>query len=371
MRVTLLLEKLQAYFAANDYASPVINLLQPADPFLDTAGEDLRRRMFMTIGSNGESLCLRPEFTIPVGLAHLNTGASEGSYAYGGSVFRQNQSGPAEFLQAGVEIIGGIQNAKRDVQTIAMALGALRHCQLDQMQLIFGDQALFESLLLALDLPDAWRARIGRAFGDNEKLERDLSLIANGDKSDITEPFGMDDALRNALASNEKAAVIDWVSVKMSEASLPVTGGRTATHIAERMMTKAQLMATQLTGRQRNILNAFLQLEVPVQNAVDELRRFAKASDINIDDAIELFADRAKLMTPEACGPASIIWRASFGRRLDYYTGIAFEIYKNGMSKPVCGGGRYDQLMNMLGASKPIAAIGFSIWIDRLSGEVQ
>ncbi|RVH98840.1 ATP phosphoribosyltransferase regulatory subunit, partial [Sinorhizobium meliloti] len=41
-------------------------VIQPAEPFLDMAGEDLRRRIFMTESETGESLCLRPEFTIPV-----------------------------------------------------------------------------------------------------------------------------------------------------------------------------------------------------------------------------------------------------------------------------------------------------------------
>ena len=46
-------------------------VIQPAEPFLAMAGEDLRRRIFMTESETGESLCLRPEFTIPVCLRHI------------------------------------------------------------------------------------------------------------------------------------------------------------------------------------------------------------------------------------------------------------------------------------------------------------
>jgi ATP phosphoribosyltransferase regulatory subunit len=53
-------------------AEPVdIAILQPANPFLDMAGEDLRRRIFLTENETGLSLCLRPEFTIPVCLGHI------------------------------------------------------------------------------------------------------------------------------------------------------------------------------------------------------------------------------------------------------------------------------------------------------------
>lgn len=59
---------------------------------------------------------------------------------------------------------------------------------------------------------------------------------------------------------------------------------------------------------------------------------------------------------------------ASFGRRLDYYTGFVFEIHSS--SRPqaghIVGGGRYDRLLSLLGASEPIPATGFSIWLDRI-----
>ena len=142
------LTRLQKFFAERGYASADIALLQPAEPFLDTAGEDLRRRIFMTSDLGGASLCLRPEFTIPVCLAHLESGASQGKYAYGGNVFRQRREGPAEFFQAGIETIGGqnegINGAlSADVDCITTALDALRECGVDRMQVVFGDQAIF------------------------------------------------------------------------------------------------------------------------------------------------------------------------------------------------------------------------------------
>ncbi len=54
-------------------------------------------------------------------------------------------------------------------------------------------------------------------------------------------------------------------------------------------------------------------------------------------------------------------------RGLDYYTGTAFEIIseKLGAQNAVCGGGRYDDLVQELGG-KSIPAIGFAIGIERL-----
>ena len=191
--------------------------MQPAEPFLDTAGEDLRRRIFITSDFDGASLCLRPEFTIPVCLAHLQTGAKKGKYAYGGSVFRQRRAGPVEFLQAGMEIIGGEENAddddiiNADVEIISMALAALYHCGICNMQIVFGDQAIFEALLIALNLPQAWRSRLGRSFGDGKKIANDLKMIANKDNGAYGDGFAHLDTiskdLRKALDGNNREMV--------------------------------------------------------------------------------------------------------------------------------------------------------------------
>ena len=65
-----------ALFAARGAAPVDVAMLQPADPFLDIAGEDLRRRIFLTESETGETLCLRPEFTIPVCLDHIRLRAA-------------------------------------------------------------------------------------------------------------------------------------------------------------------------------------------------------------------------------------------------------------------------------------------------------
>jgi ATP phosphoribosyltransferase regulatory subunit len=58
----------------------------------------------------------------------------------------------------------------------------------------------------------------------------------------------------------------------------------------------------------------------------------------------------------------------SFGRGLDYYTGFEFELHArdNGV-EPLVAGGRYDGLMTRLGSRTPIAAVGFSVWVEALT----
>ena len=57
-----------------------------------------------------------------------------------------------------------------------------------------------------------------------------------------------------------------------------------------------------------------------------------------------------------------------FGRGLEYYTGTIFEIYcpRLGAANQVCGGGRYDELLNLLGGKGESKSIGFAFGFERL-----
>src|SRR5271163_2877257 len=83
-------------------------VLQPAEPFLDLSGEDIRRRMFLTTDPLGRELCLRPDLTIPVSRAYLESSAAGkvAGYCYLGVVFRHREGAATEILQAGIESFG-------------------------------------------------------------------------------------------------------------------------------------------------------------------------------------------------------------------------------------------------------------------------
>lgn len=64
-------------------------------------------------------------------------------------------------------------------------------------------------------------------------------------------------------------------------------------------------------------------------------------------------------------GVADVIrFDLSLIRNFDYYTGMVFEIYTSDMGFPICGGGRYDNMMQAFGQACP--ATGFAVGIDRI-----
>ena len=340
-------------------AFPDVDLLQPADPFLDTTGEDLRRRIFMTQETSGKQLCLRPEFTIPVCLDHLKEGRSQARYAYGGKVFRQRKEGETEFTQAGFEDLGNADKASSDIYCITNALELLKKAGVNSPRLVVGNQAIFVALLDTLEIPGAWRKKLLRAFGDTPRLYEQLNAMADG----FAPLDDLPDDLSSALQSGDPDAVLNFVVESMLADGLPLSGGRTPASITERLLQLHELQNTRLSNEKKQVLEAFLLLEVELGEAASAIDAFEKEHGLTLEGAS---ARLAHLASGTLGDVGSATYRASFGRRLDYYTGLVFEIYGGDANKPLIGGGRYDQLLTLLGSDEEIPAVGFAVWVDRL-----
>ncbi|MHC2741205.1 ATP phosphoribosyltransferase regulatory subunit HisZ [Bradyrhizobium liaoningense] len=158
---TLLLSFAQAGYVR---AEPAI--LQPAEPFLDLSGEDIRKSLYLTTDLSGEELCLRPDLTIPVArdyLASTRAGQPAG-FSYLGPVFRYRSGQASEFLQAGIESFGRQDRAAADAEMLALALEATAAFGVRDVEIRTGDVALFNALLDALNLYPVWRRRLVKDF---------------------------------------------------------------------------------------------------------------------------------------------------------------------------------------------------------------
>ena len=169
---------LRALFADAGYRFVEPPILYDASVFVELAGEDLRRRLFLANAADGTEMALRPDYTIPVALHHLASGAAgrRADYAYLGPVFRQRPSENGEFLQAGVESLGRSDRAAADADMLRLALQASAALSASSRPAVrIGDSSLFAAVLDALDLAEPWRRRLSRAFGDTPRLK---ALIA-------------------------------------------------------------------------------------------------------------------------------------------------------------------------------------------------
>jgi ATP phosphoribosyltransferase regulatory subunit len=352
-------ESLRRLFSDAGYGFIEPPILHPASVFVELAGEDLRRRLFLTQAPDGTELALRPDYTIPVCLHHLATGAAKrrASYAYLGPVFRQRGAEPGEFLQAGIESLGRTDRIAADADVLKLALDATARLGVRKANVKIGDSALFGAVLEALDLSAPWRRRLARNFGERERLAK---LIAHANGGTVT---------ASAAAAGTRAAARRQAGDLLEATGLATIGGRTADEIAERLVEKS-VIAAGIGMRPAKVLTEFLAIAGTPRKALAALRVLAKREKLDVEKALDRFETRSAALAAHGLDPEGLAFAADFGRRLDYYTGFVFEIHDAARPKvaQIVGGGRYDRLMALIGAGESVPAVGFSIWLDRIRG---
>jgi len=349
------------------YARTHPAVLQPAEPFLDLSGEDIRSRMFLTAGRAGEELCLRPDFTIPVSRDYLasNTAGQPQGYCYLGPVFRDRGSLPGEFLQAGIESFGRTDRAAADAETLALGLEATAHFGRPAPDIRIGDIGLFAGLVSALDLAPAWKRRLVKDFNRQATLAQDLDRLMLGNIESKPEYQGVLAALAGSDPKAAHALVTDLLSI----AGITAVGGRSVGEIADRFLEQSTLGAfATLPPYTRALVERFLTVSGNPLDASATMREIASDGGIVLTPALDLFDARNVELGKRGVDLNRITFASAFGRGMDYYTGFVFELTDDVSSEPLVAGGRYDDLMTRLGSPSPIPAVGFSVWIERLTG---
>jgi len=347
------------------YARVEPAVLQPADYFFELSGETLRHRLFLTESSSGQELCLRPDLTIPTCLAHIGSGASlPAGYCYLGPVFRDQGGGSGEYLQAGIESLGRQDREAADAECMVLALESARHYGSAAPTIRMGDVGLFQALVAALDLPPVWQRRLLKDFNRTGTLEADLTTLKRGASAGAGKA-----GVLAALQGSDPAAARAFVTDLLSIAGISTVGGRTVEEIAERFLEQASLGATSgLAPEKSSILERYLAIEGDPDEVLSALRALATEGQLDLSGTLDSFEQRTGFIAAGGVDVRSIRFATAFGRPLDYYTGMVFELHDAGgrVKWPLVAGGRYDRLLTVLGADAPVPAIGFAAWIAEL-----
>lgn len=296
-------------------------ILQPAAPFIDRMGPEMQRRLFTFTDPGGEQLCLRPDLTIPTALAHIASGAGgEARYCYQGTAFRYQPRGsgqPEEFTQLGLEIIGSDGGLDDDLAVLGAIKTTLNEAGLNGFRLTVTDPRPATAFIDALGLGARATAR----------LKRCLKTAANA------EGFRKI-ALSGLTRSDVNTAPVDENII--------------------------------IAGRSGAEINAHLRQK---QEEAEDAPALEKA----VGEIIDYLSDQGRLrdaVHPQVLAMADNL-RAGFGRGMAYYTGLSFEIYANGVDRPIAAGGRYDDLLRSLGAVQDVPAVGGAIALERLNRAIE
>lgn len=369
---------LMELFRAAGYELVAPSFLQPAGVFLDSMGEAIRGRTYVFTDLGGEELCLRPDLTVPACRLYLerHPKADEPArYCYNGPAFRyqartQDAPQPREFRQAGIECIATADREETEAEVLALAVEAVRGAGLTDFKVRLGDMGLFHALIGALDIPERWRLRLWHHFWRPAAFHDQLHRLAAD--AEPADPGAADDLL-DALDLEDPDAAEDQVAALLDELDIPLVGMRTLAEITERLTDRAaDAREAPLPEAALDLIEGYLAVSGPPRAAAARIADLTESAGVSLDDALGPYMNRLDRFAKKGVDLASFEFSAEFGRNLEYYTGLVFqiEVPGGGRSGQVAGGGRYDELLLELGAPVKVPAVGCAIHTERLLAAV-
>ena len=317
-----------------------------ANHIVQRSGENFRKFIFSFFDQNGNELCLRPDLTIVSCLRYLeNKYKGKKKIFYNGQAYRKSQNRKDSIIrnQIGFEIIGSKDEKNDDKEIINTSLNSLKNLKYSSGTLTLGNVEIFKLLISKLDIPARWKFRLSRHFWRinyfNDLLKR---LETNSDVDPIIVETDKK-RYKKMLKSDKKFIVAE----------------RSIDEILKRFDKKIKDPRRPSKGRNvSKIIKEFLRIKCPINNAAEILNKFFKKNHLNLMVDQKYFP-----ISINKTSKLNIVFSTSFGRQLEYYTGMVFkvDIKSNNKFKNIINGGRYDQLISDLGSKKKISAVGAAI----------
>ena len=322
-----------------------------ANHIVQRSGENFRKFIFSFIDQNGSELCLRPDLTIVSCLRYLeNNLKGKEKIFYSGQAYRKSQNKKDSIIrdQVGFEIIGSKDEKNDDKEIINTSLKSLQNIKYTTGTLTIGNVEIFKLLISKLEIPARWKLRLLRHFWQNEYFNDLLKRLETNADIDPT------------VVEVDKKRYLDLLKKDAST----MIAGRSVGEILKRFDTKIKDPRIASKGKKvSKIIKNFLKINCTVDKAAETLNNFFKKNQIN------LFVDQKYFpISKNKISKLNVVFSASFGRQLEYYTGMVFkiDIKSKSKNKNIINGGRYDKLISDLGAKNQVAAVGAAININSL-----
>ena len=139
-----------------------------------------------------------------------------------------------------------------------------------------------------------------------------------------------------------------------------IIAGRSISEILKRFDKKLKDPRSFTDGKKIvKIIKTFLQINCKLSKLDEKLLDFAKKNNLKTN----IFKYFKSILSLKKINQ-DILFIANFGRDVEYYTGIVFEVFSG--NKEIARGGRYDDLLKSLGAKKNIPAVGAAIILKNI-----
>lgn len=367
-------QKVMSVFTKAGHEAVAPSVIQPADVFLDAIGEALRARTYVFTDPDGAELCLRPDLTLPTCRLHVARHANpavKALYCYNGPAFRFQPQGvdeahPREFRQAGIERIGENERENAEATTITLIMQALGACGLNDWTMRIGDHGMFRSVLVAANVPERWRQRLADAFWEPGQFHAELKQLVTAPDANARK---LPRELIGALVPSDVEASEAAVAAYLDSHGIELIGTRTLAEMTSHMLDVARdIGAAPLPSAAATLIESYVAVAGPARACGDTIAKLLKSAGVSAGLALDVYDKRLAQLANAGLDLSRVAFSAEFGRNLEYYTGLVFEVISPlfGEASPIAGGGRYDNLLRSAGASKDVPAVGGAIHTERL-----
>ena len=275
-----------------------------ANHIVQRSGENFRKFMFSFTDINGKELCLRPDLTIASCLRYLNENLKgKEKIFYSGQAYRKVQNKKDSIIrnQVGFEIIGSKDEKNDDKEIINTSLESLQSIKYTTGTLTIGNVEIFNLLISKLNIPKRWKLRLIRHFWREKYFNDLLKRLETNSDVDPT------------IVEIDKKRYFKMLKEDLSK----FIAGRSINEILKRFNNKIRDPRGASEGKNvSQIIKNFLKIKCPINKAATELNKFFKKNKIN------LVVDQKYFPTSKnKISKLNVVFSASFGRQLEYYTG--------------------------------------------------
>jgi histidyl-tRNA synthetase len=373
--------QLQHVLARFGYLVVETPLIEYADLFLTKSGDEAINRLF-NFEMYGRQLCLRSEFTASAARLYIERYQHELKpirWQFAGPIFRYEspqRSHSRQFTMVGTELIGP-SGVGGDAEAMALAVRGLLAVGLTNWTLVVGHVGLVGQLLDRFDLDRRTRRLVLGQIENLRRLDRGRAYVEEQFErlyAGLPQQLERLEEVQVAAIAETHGDVSRALELLLESANLGTTGtGRTNEDVARRLLNK-QRRANQRgeVMRALDFLQNLIAIEGPPDAAFAQLDAMLP-DDAAIHDTARSFRAAVELLSAYDVKPEQVSLQMGLARGLNYYTGVVFEAHTRvgDSASQLCGGGRYDDFMRVLGASQDTPAIGFAYGVERILHELR
>ena len=341
-------ENIIKVFKRDGFALSEPDVLLDSDYIIQRSGENFRKLMLTFEDDTGKSMCLRPDLTVASCIKYLKDNSKANSKIfYSGQAYRRSNNPKDKVIndQLGIEILGSKNKSIDDLKVLKTITNSIEKIKIKNTSIKVGDVSLFQNLIESLKIPERWKMRLKRHFWRPQYFEdllnrletnSDIDPVAiNLDKKKFSEMKNLDQS--KEIASRKVSEILSRFDRKIKD---------------PRSFAENKKIV--------KIIREFLNINCPINQLDKTLKSFVKKNKLSNS----VFKDLSTIKNLSKIN-SKTIFSTNFGRNIEYYTGIVFEIY-NSSKKEIARGGRYDGLLKSLGSKKNISAVGAAINLNNL-----